>query len=132
MKSATRGTAAAESDSQTTAAEAAAFAEFAELLQLIKGRRTASPEESYTASLLQGDEDSLLKKLAEEAAEAALAAKGGNKKKLAAEMADVFFHCFAVMTRYNIGAADVAAALRERRGQSGFAEKQARRAPKEE
>ena len=37
------------------------------LAEVIHGRREASPEQSYTARLLQGEEDELLKKIAEEA-----------------------------------------------------------------
>ena len=36
------------------------------LAEVIHGRREASPEQSYTARLLQGEEDELLKKIAEE------------------------------------------------------------------
>ena len=57
-----------------------------ELAAMAEQRKTASPDDSYTARLLQGDEDSLLKKLAEEAGEAALAAKGGNREKLAPKL----------------------------------------------
>ena len=112
----------------TTQAPERAFAEFAELLELIKGRTKGSPTESYTAALLQGDEDTLLKKLPEEAAEVILAAKAGDKDKLAAEIADLFFHSFVVMARYQIEANAVAAILRQRREQSGLTEKQARAA----
>ena len=97
-----------------------------ELMALMQQRKTASPEESYTAKLLQGGEDSLLKKLVEEAGETALAAKGGEREKLCAELADLWFHCFAVMTRYNIGLESVAAVLAQRRGISGLAEKASR------
>ena len=45
------------------------------LAQVISSRRGASPEESYTARLLYGPEDSLLKKLTEEATEVVMACK---------------------------------------------------------
>ena len=35
------------------------------LAEVIRGRREASPEQSYTARLLQGEEDELLKKIAQ-------------------------------------------------------------------
>ena len=98
-----------------------------ELMALAQERKTADPSLSYTARLLQGDEDSLLKKLAEEAGEAALAAKGGARDRLIEELADLAFHGIVVMARYNVSLEDVAAALRARRGVSGFAEKKARK-----
>ncbi|MGI9297148.1 MAG: phosphoribosyl-ATP diphosphatase [Gammaproteobacteria bacterium] len=98
-----------------------------ELAALAEARKTADPARSYTARLLRGDEDALLKKLAEEAGEAALAAKGGSREKLAEEIADLAFHCIVVMARYNVSLEEVAAALRARRGGSGLAEKSARR-----
>ncbi len=97
-----------------------------ELAAMAERRKTASPDDSYTARLLQGDEDSLLKKLAEEAGEAALAAKGGNREKLAAEIADLAYHAVVVLARYNVSLEQVAAALRARRGGSGLSEKSAR------
>ena len=45
------------------------------LARVISSRRGASPEESYTARLLYGPEDSLLKKLTEEATEVVMACK---------------------------------------------------------
>lgn len=100
---------------------------FTELAALAQQRKDAAPTSSYMARLLQGDEDDLLKKIVEEAAEAALAARGGEHEKLKAELADLYFHCIVVMTRYNISIQDIAAILRARRGQSGIAEKSARR-----
>lgn len=106
-----------------------ATAVFQELMALLQQRKSAPAADSYTARLLQGDEDALLKKLTEEAGEAALAAKGGNRAQLVAELADLWFHCLIAMTRYNIGLNDVAEVLAQRRGTSGLAEKAARNTP---
>ena len=107
--------------------EAEAGRVIAALAARIRARRTASPEESYTARLLCGDEDALLKKIVEEAGEAALAAKGGARTQLTEELADLCFHCLVVMARYNVSASDVAVALVRRQGCSGIAEKAARK-----
>ncbi|MGI9306205.1 MAG: phosphoribosyl-ATP diphosphatase [Gammaproteobacteria bacterium] len=97
----------------------------------IRRRQNADPARSYTAKLLHGDEDALLKKIAEEAGETMLAAKetgrGGSPERLAEELADLCFHCLVVMARYNVDLEDVAAALEARRGKSGIAEKSARK-----
>lgn len=98
-----------------------------DLAAAIEARRNASPEESYTAKMLSGDEDSLLKKIVEEAGEAALAAKGGDPSRLTAELADLHYHCLLAMARYNVSLDAVAAELRSRRGRSGIAEKSARK-----
>lgn len=97
-----------------------------ELMAVVAARRSADVRESYTARLLAGAEDSALKKVVEEAGEVALAAKGGDKSQLANELADLFFHCFVVMVRYNITLDDVAGVLAKRRGTSGIAEKNSR------
>ena len=108
------------------APEEAPEMELAALAARIRRRRGANPAESYTAKLLSGEEDALLKKIVEEAGEAALAARGGGGR-FAEELADLFFHCLAAMVRYNVSMEDVAAALRARRGISGVAEKAARK-----
>lgn len=101
---------------------------FTDLMALAQQRKsTAHP--SYTARLLQEDEDALLKKLIEEAGEAALAAKSGDPTRLRAELADLFFHCFIAMTRYNITLQDIGTVLARRRGIGGDAEKAARHSP---
>lgn len=97
-----------------------------DLLHTLQQRKSASAQTSYSAQLLQGEEDALLKKLVEEAGEAALAAKGGDRTRLCEELADLWFHCFAVMTRYNIPLESVAAVLAQRRGTSGLEEKSSR------
>ena len=97
-----------------------------ELETVIRERRSADAGSSYTAKLLQGDEDALLKKLVEEAGEAVLAAKGGDNSRLVAELADLWFHCLVIMSRYNVSLTDVASQLRARRGISGIDEKKSR------
>jgi len=97
-----------------------------ELEALIRERHNADAGASYTAKLLRGDEDALLKKLVEEAGETVLAAKGGDNRRLIAELADLWFHCLIIMSRYNVSLADVASCLRARRGVSGIDEKKSR------
>lgn len=98
----------------------------AELAELARQRQNDSPENSYIARLLQGNEDDLLKKIVEEAAEASLAARAGDRDKFKEELADLWFHCIVAMTRYNVSMEDVTEILRARRGMSGIEEKKAR------
>ena len=101
--------------------------ELAALAKRIRQRRDADSQHSYTAQLLQGDEDTLLKKIIEEAGEAALAARSNDSNRLAEELADLCFHCFVVMERYNISMERIVEILKKRSSQSGVAEKAARK-----
>jgi phosphoribosyl-ATP pyrophosphohydrolase/phosphoribosyl-AMP cyclohydrolase len=98
----------------------------ARLAAMIEARRAADPEASYVASLLAGAEDAALKKLVEEAAEAALAAKGHDREALVREVADLWFHALVVLARAGVPPAAVAEELARREGVSGLAEKAAR------
>jgi phosphoribosyl-ATP pyrophosphohydrolase len=86
-----------------------------ELWEVIQSRREADPSHSYTASLLTGPEDSLLKKIAEEAAEVLLAAKDENREHLCYEVGDVVYHLLVVMARWNLTPNDLAEELASRR-----------------
>lgn len=92
----------------------------------IEARRSAEPGESYTAALLAGPLDRPLKKLVEEAAEAALAAKGGDREALVRETADLLYHALVVLARVGASPAEVARELARREGVSGHAEKASR------
>jgi len=86
-----------------------------ELWGVIEERRTADPEVSYTARLLSGDEDTLLKKIAEEAGEVIMAAKDGDCGHLRYEVADVVYHLLVVMARWGLTLEDLAEELVSRR-----------------
>lgn len=98
----------------------------AELEKTIQSRKMGNPTTSYTAMLLQGNEDDLLKKIIEEAGESVLAAKSRDKVGLTNELADLWFHCLVVMTRYNLPLSDVFQTLKERQKMSGLEEKNSR------
>ena len=85
--------------------------ELAELYDVLESRRDASPEESYTAKLLSGPEDSLLKKIAEESGEVIMAAKDHDRDHLRYEIADLVYHLLVVMTREGLTLDDLAAEL---------------------
>jgi phosphoribosyl-ATP pyrophosphohydrolase len=86
-----------------------------ELWEVIESRRDADPEASYTARLLSGHEDKLLKKIAEEAGEVIMAAKDGDKEHLRYEAADVVYHLLVVMARWGLTPDDLAEELASRR-----------------
>jgi phosphoribosyl-ATP pyrophosphohydrolase len=96
------------------------------LAATIESRKGDDPARSYVASLMQKDEDVLLKKIGEEATETVLAAKGGEQLALVREVADLWFHCLIVLARHGLGPGDVLAELHRREGISGIDEKKAR------
>lgn len=87
----------------------------AELAQVIAARRDASPEESYTARLLQGPADTPLKKVVEEACEVTLACKDADHDHIRYEAADLVYHLLVVLERYGVGLGELAGELKARR-----------------
>jgi phosphoribosyl-ATP pyrophosphohydrolase len=81
---------------------------------------------SYVASLYAKGEDAILRKLAEEAAETVLAAKGGDKLHLVRETADLWFHSMVLLAWHGLAPEDVLAELERREGRSGIDEKESR------
>lgn len=94
-------------------------------------RRGADPERSYVARLFHKGEDAILKKIGEEATETVMAAKDGDRAKIVAETADLWFHTLVMLAHYDLSPGDVLAELARREGLSGLEEK-ARRSPQQE
>ncbi len=87
----------------------------AELAEVIRGRVTADPETSYTARLLQGSDDKLLSKLAEEASEVIMACKDDDHDHIRYEAADLVYHLLVVLERHGVALDDLAGELAARR-----------------
>jgi len=106
----------------------------ARLTATIASRRGADPASSYTAKLHARAPDAALKKVGEEAAEFIMACKDAEaasataeaRARVVAEAADIWFHMLVAMSRYDVGAAEVAAELARREGMSGLEEKAGR------
>ncbi|MBX2880915.1 MAG: phosphoribosyl-ATP diphosphatase [Granulosicoccus sp.] len=96
------------------------------LSQEIDRRKLADSETSYTASLFERGEDTILKKVGEEAVEFLLAAKHDDPAHLVAEAADVWFHMLVMLSAKGLAASDILAELERREGVSGHTEKAAR------
>jgi phosphoribosyl-AMP cyclohydrolase / phosphoribosyl-ATP pyrophosphohydrolase len=86
-----------------------------ELARVIASRATASPDASYTARLLAGGRDRILKKIGEEATEVVLAAKGDTDERLAEESADLLFHLSVALHERGVPVARVLEVLERRR-----------------
>ena len=99
----------------------------ARLAATIESRKGADAATSYVAALLAKGEDAVLKKIGEEATETVMAAKDGDKIRVVAEVADLWFHCLVLLARHGVGPADVLRELARREGVSGHAERASRR-----
>ena len=102
------------------------------LAEVIESRKGADPQTSYVARLLARGEDAVLKKLGEEATEAVMAGKTGDRRRIVGEMADLWFHCLVALAYYGLKPTDVLMELRRREGISGIDEKAARAGGKKE
>lgn len=96
------------------------------LAETIAARGRADASSSYVASLFAKGEDAILRKVAEEAAETVLAAKGGDKLHLVKETADLWFHSLVLLAWHGLAPEDVLDELQRREGVSGLDEKRSR------
>lgn len=94
--------------------------------QVILDRKENPTDSSYTASLMRGGIDKILKKIGEEATEVVIAAKGGVHNEIIYETADLFFHILVLLGHQNIAPEEVYSELRRRFGTSGITEKASR------
>ena len=93
----------------------------------IASRKSASSETSYTSKLLSQGVEKCAKKFGEEAFELAIASVLNDKKYIAQEAADVFYHLLVLLQSANVSIDDVMAVLKSREGTSGLDEKASRR-----
>lgn len=102
-----------------------------DLANLLEQRKTASPDESYVASLYAEGLDKILEKVGEEAFETVLAAKNAQAEPNAIdqviyETADLWFHTLVMLAKLNIRPEAILAELARREGLSGLEEKAGR------
>ncbi|KAF0192399.1 MAG: phosphoribosyl-ATP pyrophosphohydrolase [Gammaproteobacteria bacterium] len=98
-----------------------------QLEQVLLERKSADPAQSYVAALYSKGSDAILQKIAEEAAETVIAGKGTDDGQVVHETADLWFHTLVLLTYRGIKVDDVLHELERRFGQSGLAEKAARK-----
>lgn len=96
------------------------------LAATIESRKGADPTSSWTAKLLSQGPEKAAKKFGEEAVEAIIEAVRGDRERLTAEAADVFYHLLVMLAARDITLSDVLAELEQREGVSGIDEKAAR------
>jgi len=115
-----------------TAPPADLLARLAEVIASRKPEAGGDPERSYVARLFAKGLDAILKKVGEEATETVMAAKDGDRAKLVAEVADLWFHTMIALAAFELEPADVLAELARREGLSGLEEFALRRVRRRE
>jgi phosphoribosyl-ATP pyrophosphohydrolase/phosphoribosyl-AMP cyclohydrolase len=84
------------------------------LARVVHQRNVERPAGSYTARLLEGGADRILKKVGEEAGEVIIAGKNHDRKEIAWEVADLLYHTLVLLEAEGVELADVAAELQKR------------------
>ena len=97
------------------------------LYEMIKERKNADPETSYTARLLSKGTNKIAQKLGEEAVETVIAAVSEGHERLVRESADLLYHLLVLWTDKDVAPSDVWQELERRFGTSGIAVKEARK-----
>ena len=96
------------------------------LADVLESRKGGDPQGSYVSRLFSRGEDAILKKIGEEATEAVIAAKDGDRLRIVGETADLWFHCLIMLAHYGLRPSDVLMELRRRECISGIDEKSSR------
>ena len=93
---------------------------------IILERKKTDSEKSYVASLFKKGENSILKKVVEEAGEFCFAVKDNNEKEIIYEACDLLFHSLVALGYKDISPDRIKQELERRFGISGIEEKKSR------
>lgn len=104
----------------------AAYGVIETLYHTIGERKFADPSSSWTAKLISKGENTILKKVVEEAGEFCFAYKDNNEDEMVYEAADLTYHMLVALAVKNISPQRIKQELARRFGMSGIAEKNAR------
>ncbi len=97
------------------------------LYHTIQEKKEADPSRSWTATLFSKGENTILKKVAEEAAEFCLAVKDKQKEQIIYECADMVYHTLVALALEDISPDLIRQELKRRFGTSGIEEKRSRK-----
>ncbi|BCD62827.1 phosphoribosyl-ATP pyrophosphohydrolase / phosphoribosyl-AMP cyclohydrolase [Nitratiruptor sp. YY08-26] len=97
------------------------------LYHVIQEKKEADPEKSWTAKLFSKGENSILKKVIEEAGEFCFAVKDKNRDEIIYECADLVYHALVALAYSDISPELVRKELKRRFGMSGIEEKRSRK-----
>ncbi len=96
------------------------------LYHTIQERKDADPKSSWTAQLLSKGDNTILKKVVEEAGEYCFAHKDNDEPEMIYEAADLTYHMLVALASKNISPDRIKQELARRFNMSGIAEKSAR------
>ncbi len=97
------------------------------LYHTIQERKNADPKTSWTAKLLSKGENTILKKVVEEAGEYCFAHKDNDENEMVYEAADLTYHMLVALASKNISPDRIKQELTRRFDMSGIAEKNSRK-----
>jgi phosphoribosyl-ATP pyrophosphohydrolase len=97
-----------------------------QLSNTIASRANTDPSQSYVAKLLHKGQNTILKKIGEEATELVMASKDGISDDIVYECADLWFHTAVLLQHHGLSTQDVLNELARREGISGLVEKASR------
>lgn len=86
-----------------------------QVFEVICDRRDNPVEGSYTAKLLNGGDNKILKKIGEESAEVVMACKDNDADAIASEVADLFYHTLVALAHHKVDVREVYRKLQQRR-----------------
>ncbi|EDZ63472.1 bifunctional phosphoribosyl-AMP cyclohydrolase/phosphoribosyl-ATP pyrophosphohydrolase [Sulfurimonas gotlandica GD1] len=96
------------------------------LYHTIQERKNADPESSWTAKLISKGDNTILKKVVEEAGEFSFAYKDNDESEMIYEAADLTYHMLVALAVKNISPDRIKQELARRFDMSGIAEKNSR------
>lgn len=85
-----------------------------QLFFIIESRKSAVPENSYTASLYKKGKKTILDKIEEETLEVVKASQEEGTERTIKEACDLIYHLFVLLSYQNINFADIEKELRNR------------------
>ena len=115
-----------ETNSEVEVDTTAAYGVIDTLYHTIQERKSADPETSWTAKLLSKGDNTILKKVVEEAGEYCFAHKDNDEPEMIYEAADLTYHMLVALASKNISPDRIKQELARRFDMSGIAEKNAR------
>ncbi len=115
-----------ESTSEVEVNSTAMYGVIDTLYHTIQERKNADPESSWTAKLFAKGDNTILKKVVEEAGEFSFAYKDNDEVEMVYEAADLTYHMLVALAAKNISPDRIKQELARRFDMSGIAEKNSR------
>jgi len=115
-----------ETNSEVEVSSEAIYGVIDTLYHTIQERKLADPKSSWTAKLIHKGENTILKKVVEEAGEFAFAYKDDDESEMIYEAADLTYHILVALAVKNISPDRIKQELARRFNMSGIAEKDSR------